>query len=30
MLVTYPLLFPKTHKGFLVLASQYLLTTSDT
>lgn len=30
MLVTCPLLFPKTHKGFQVLANQYLLSTSET
>lgn len=30
MLATHPLLSPKTHKGFLVLVSQYLLTMSET
>lgn len=30
MLATHPLLFPRTHKGFLVLVSQYLLTMSET
>lgn len=30
MLATCHLLFPKTHKGFLVLAGQYLSTTPET